>query len=78
MLVPATKASWAATNASDWASALPPEKELTWKDLASTASLNDSPVETWRECSDELGMVVMMTMALISQQPNFSMPSPPE
>jgi hypothetical protein len=78
MLVPATKASWAAANASDWVSALPPEKELTWKDLASAASSNDSPVETWRESSDELGMVVMMTMTLISQQPNFSMPSPPE
>ncbi|UKZ71915.1 uncharacterized protein TrAtP1_012858 [Trichoderma atroviride] len=76
--VPATKASWAAANASDWASALPPEKELTWKDLTSAASLNDSPVDLWRESSDELGMVVMMTMTLISQQPNYSMPSPPE
>lgn len=77
MLVPSTKASWAAANASDWVGVLPPENELTWKDLASTASLHDSPVETWKESSDELGMVVVMTMVLISQQPRYSMPSPP-
>lgn len=76
--VPATKASWAAVNASDWMSALPPEKEVRWGDLiATTAPLNDSPVETWKESSDELGMVVMMTMNLIAQQPQLSRPSLP-
>ncbi|KAH8124447.1 hypothetical protein LI328DRAFT_168553 [Trichoderma asperelloides] len=76
MLVPATKVSWVAANASDWMSVLPPEKELTWRDLVSAASLDGSPVETWKESSDELGMVVMMTMTLISQQPQYLIPSP--
>lgn len=77
MPVPATKASWAAENASDWMRLLPPEKDLRWKDLITTASLNDSPVELWKESSDELGMVVMMTMNLVSLLPKYSMPSPP-
>ncbi|KAL6901616.1 hypothetical protein GGI43DRAFT_362485 [Trichoderma evansii] len=78
MPVPATKASWAAVNAADWMSVLPLEKDLRWRDLiATTASLNDSPVEIWKESSDELGMVVMMTMNLMSQRPQYSMPSPP-
>jgi hypothetical protein len=78
MLLPATKASWAAENASDWArltSVSPPHKQLRWKDLLAPASLNDCPVEEWKESSDELGIIVTMTMNLRSQQLRDPIPS---
>ncbi|KAK1244457.1 hypothetical protein MKX07_003256 [Trichoderma sp. CBMAI-0711] len=70
MLLPASKASWSAQSVDDWkrrTSTLSPYKQLKWKDLLASTSLEDCPVEEWRESSDEMGLLVTMAMTLRAQ-----------
>ncbi|KAH0491801.1 hypothetical protein TgHK011_003209 [Trichoderma gracile] len=71
MLLPASKASWSAQNIEDWkkrTNNLSPYKQLKWKDLlAPPTYIGDCPVEEWRESSDEMGLLVTMTMTLRAQ-----------
>lgn len=79
MLLPASKASWAAQGTADWTkftNGLSPYKQLTWKDLHAPAkALHDCPVEEWKEGSDELGMIVTMVMTLRAQEQRYQSPS---
>ncbi|ETR98605.1 hypothetical protein M419DRAFT_88307 [Trichoderma reesei RUT C-30] len=70
MLLPASKASWSAQSVDDWkrrTSTLSSYKQLKWKDLLASTSLEDCPVEEWRESSDEMGLLVTMAMTLRAQ-----------
>ncbi|QYT04447.1 hypothetical protein H0G86_011353 [Trichoderma simmonsii] len=79
MLLPASKASWAAQDTADWTkftNGLSPYKQLTWKDLHAPAKpLGDCPIEEWKEGSDELGMIVTMVMTLRAQEQRYQSPS---
>lgn len=79
MLLPASKASWAAQDTSDWTkftNGFQPYKQLMWKDLHTPEkSLHDSLVEEWKEGSDELGMIVTMVMTLRAQEQHYQNPS---
>ena len=70
MLLPASKASWSAQNIDDWkkrTSTWLPYKQLKWRDLLDPTPFGDSPVDEWRESSDELGLLVTMAMTIRAQ-----------